>query len=165
MSVEAPTSADNAVVVKEFYVHDLVFKFDCHKRIVFGIVIGSYEASDADEYPTLRKGQLLVLWNNSSRKRLCRQSRVHLMSRCVVPGDIVRRLVDGKETQRGYCKDTKQVASVQVVGTNKIIEHVSNNRLFYVKQYDVGDAICLGDKFGRIQVLLFCCKIWVKLGL
>lgn len=139
--------------VKEFYAHDLVYKFDERNRITFGIVCESYEGSDTDEsYSNLQKGQILVAWNSSTRKQICKQSKVHLMSRSVIPGDIVRRLEDGKETQRGYCKDTKQSATVQIIESDKVIEHVSENRLCFIKPFDVGDAVCLGDKFGRIQV-------------
>ncbi|KAF5302090.1 hypothetical protein FQR65_LT08640 [Abscondita terminalis] len=73
------------------------------------------------------------------------------MSRSIIPGDIVRRLENGKETQRGYCKDTKQYATVQIVGTDKIIERVTSERLNVVTPYEINVAICLGTKYGRIQ--------------
>lgn len=74
------------------------------------------------------------------------------MSRSIIPGDIVRRLEKGKETQRGYCREIKQVATVQIVGTDKVIEGISGERLHSVRPYDVDDAVCLGSKFGRIEV-------------
>lgn len=42
------------------------------------------------------------------------------MNRSIIPGDIIRRLEKGKETQRGYCKSNKQIATVQIVGTDKV---------------------------------------------
>lgn len=139
--------------VKEFYSNDIVYRFDKHKRIVFGVVVDSYEASsDVDEYHVLQKGQIRVLWNNNFREQIWRQNRVRLMSRSIIPGDIVRRLEKGKETQRGYCREIRQVATVQIVGTDKVIEGVSGDRLHSVRPYDVDDAVCLGSKFGRIEV-------------
>lgn len=145
--------SNNTDKVKEFYSNDIVYRFDKHKRIIFGVVIDSYEASsDVDEFHALQKGQIRVLWSNNSREQVWRQSKVRLMNRSVIPGDIVRRLEKGKETQRGYCKETKQIATVQIVGTDKVIEHVYSDRLHSVRPYDVDDAVCLGSKFGRIEV-------------
>ncbi|XP_072403360.1 (E3-independent) E2 ubiquitin-conjugating enzyme UBE2O [Diabrotica undecimpunctata] len=147
-------SNSNIEKVKEFYTNDVVYRFDKHKRIIFGVVVDSYEAcSDVDEYHALQKGQIRVLWNNNSREQVWRQSKVRLVNRSIIPGDIVRRLEKGKETQRGYCKETKQVATVQIVGTDKVIEHVSSDRLHGVRPFDVDDAVCLGSKFGRIETV------------
>lgn len=57
------------------------------------------------------------------------------MNRSIIPGDIIRRLEKGKETQRGYCKESKRTATVQIVGTDKVRplqdSKVSNKTLFY----------------------------------
>lgn len=139
--------------VKEFYSNDIVYRFDKHKRIVFGVVVDSYEASsdDVDDSQALQKGQIRVLWSTGPREQIWRQNKVRLINRSIIPGDIVRRLEKGKETQRGYCKETKQIATVQIVGTDKVIEHVSSERLHSVRPYDVDDAVCFGNKFGRIE--------------
>ncbi|KAG5878407.1 hypothetical protein JTB14_029680 [Gonioctena quinquepunctata] len=144
----------NSEKVKEFYTNDIVYRFDKHKKIIFGVVMDSYEASaEVDEYSSLQKGQIRVLWNNNSREQVWRQSKVRLLNRSIIPGDIVRRLEHGKETQRGYCKEAKQIATVQIVGTDKVVEHVASERLHSVRPYDVDDAVCLGSKFGRIEVV------------
>ncbi|KAF7284596.1 hypothetical protein GWI33_021878 [Rhynchophorus ferrugineus] len=139
--------------VKEFYSNDVVYRFDKHKKIIFGVVVDSYEASsdDIDDAQALQKGQIRVLWSNSSREQIWRQSTVRLINRSIIPGDIVRRLEKDKETQRGYCKETKQVATIQIVGTDKVLEHISSERLHSVRPYDVDDAVCFGNKFGRIE--------------
>ncbi|KAI4455800.1 (e3-independent) e2 ubiquitin-conjugating enzyme [Holotrichia oblita] len=138
--------------VKEFYSNDIVYRFDKRKRITFGVVVDSYEGStDSDEHHALQKGQIRVWWVNNSREQVWRQSKVRLMSRNIIPGDIVRRLEHGKETQRGYCKESKQFATVQIVGTDKIIEKVSSDRLTNVSPYDINAAVCLDKKYGRIQ--------------
>lgn len=139
--------------VKEFYSNDIVYRFDKRKRISFGMVIDSYEAStDSDEYSALQKGQIRIWWLNNSREQVWRQNKVRLMSRSVIPGDVVRRLEHGKETQRGYCKESRQYATVEIVGTDKIIEKVPSERLKNVNPYDINVAVCLGNKYGRVQV-------------
>ncbi|CAH1107433.1 unnamed protein product [Psylliodes chrysocephalus] len=144
----------NTETIKEFYTNDVVYRHDNHKRILFGVVVDSYEdSSDVDERHSLQKGQIRVLWNNNSRQRVWRQSKVGLINRSIIPGDIVRRFENGKETQRGYCKETKQVATVQIVGTDRVIERVTTERLHSVRPYDVADAVCLGSKFGRIETV------------
>ncbi|KAF2887698.1 hypothetical protein ILUMI_18475, partial [Ignelater luminosus] len=138
--------------VKEFYSNDIVYRFDKRKRINFGVVVDSYEGStDSDEFSILQKGQIRVWWLNSSRESVWKQNKVRLMSRIVIPGDIVRRLENGKETQRGYCKESKQYATIQIVGTDRIIERVSSERLCTVTPFDTNAAVCLGSKYGRIQ--------------
>lgn len=137
--------------VKEFYCNDVVYRFNKRKHISFGMVMDSYEAStDSDDY-SLQKGQIRVWWPNHSREQVCRQNKVHLMSRNIMPGDVVRRLEQGKETQRGYCKEAKQYATVQIVGTDKIVERIPKERLKAVNSYDIDVPVCLGNKYGRIQ--------------
>ncbi|CAH1115912.1 unnamed protein product [Phaedon cochleariae] len=149
------SNTEKAEKVKEFYTNDIVYRFDKHKRVVIGVVvnsINSYEAApDVDEYQALQKGQIRVLWSNTSREQVWKQNKVRLMSRNIIPGDIVRRLEKGKETQRGYCKEATQVATVQIVGTDKVIEHIPDDRLHNVRPYSIDDAVCLGSKFGRIE--------------
>lgn len=144
--------------VKEFYSNDLVYRFNKRKRITFGVVVESYEAStstDSDDSTPLQKGQIRVAWLNNSREQIWKQNKVCLMSRTVVPGDIVRRLENGKETQRGYCKSAKQYATVHIVGTDKILENVYCERLRPVALHDINVPFCIGDKYGRIHVRLF----------
>lgn len=46
-----------------------------------------------------------------------------------MPGDVVRRLIKGKDTQRGYCRQVHVSASVQVVGTKFVIININSNSL------------------------------------
>lgn len=46
-----------------------------------------------------------------------------------MPGDVVRRMIKGKDTQRGYCRDIKVTACVQVVGTKQVIPSVKSENL------------------------------------
>ncbi|XP_049818002.1 (E3-independent) E2 ubiquitin-conjugating enzyme UBE2O isoform X2 [Aethina tumida] len=146
------SGAGEKTAVKEFYANDIVYKLNKRKRVTFGVVQDSYEgSSDVDDFNALQKGQIRVVWSTSCREQVWNQNKVRLMNRSIIPGDIVRRLVKGKETQRGYCKETKQLATLQIVGTDKIIEHVASDRLQGLRPFQVEDAVCLDDKFGRIE--------------
>lgn len=46
-----------------------------------------------------------------------------------MPGDVVRRLIPGKDTQRGYCRDIFVQADVRIIGTKYIIKNISAERL------------------------------------
>lgn len=140
--------------LEEFYANDVVYRFDKRKRIIFGIVTESYEASsDVDDYDNLAKGEIRVWWSMSSGEQIWKQNKVRLLNRSIIPGDVVRRFIQGQETQRGYCKIAKQSVTIQIVGTDKIIEKVCSTRLKPVSKYTFDRTVCLGNKFGRIQVI------------
>jgi ubiquitin-conjugating enzyme E2 O len=55
--------------------------------------------------------------------------KVKLSDRSLMPGDVVRRLVAGKDTQRGYCRSVRVSADVQVMGSKKVIPGVLASNL------------------------------------
>ena len=77
--------------------------------------------------------QVRVAWYPSGAEEVVREGKVHLadrlgsswrrdtMPRSLMPGDVVRRLVAGRSTQRGYCRDVTVHASVQVIGTSQVV--------------------------------------------
>lgn len=56
-----------------------------------------------------------------------------LADRSLMPGDVVRRLIRGKDTQRGYCRNIHVTACVQVVGTKQVITDVNSKDLVPVE--------------------------------
>lgn len=62
-------------------------------------------------------------------RKSCHAHQVGLADRSLMPGDVVRRLIRGKDTQRGYCRQVHVTSSVQVVGTNLVILNVDSNDL------------------------------------
>jgi hypothetical protein len=46
-----------------------------------------------------------------------------------MPGDVVRRMIKGKDTQRGYCRYINMRANVQIIGTNFVIPNVKSRDL------------------------------------
>jgi len=60
-----------------------------------------------------------------------------------MPGDVVRRMIKGKDTQRGYCRDIKVTASVQVVGTKQVIPNVKSENLVPLEVSESTDEVIL----------------------
>lgn len=55
--------------------------------------------------------------------------QVHLADRTLMPGDVVRRMIKGKDTQRGYCRDIELTACVQVIGTKQVLTNIKSEDL------------------------------------
>ncbi|KAK5643443.1 hypothetical protein RI129_007288 [Pyrocoelia pectoralis] len=130
--------------VEEFQFGDIVYRFDKRKKIVFGVVVDIYNnefADDSDDSIELQEDQIEVRWNNSYRESVWKQNKVGF---CTF-------LENGTETKMGYCKEVKQFATVQIVGTDKIIERVSSQRLNDVSQFGNYVIVYLDNKYGEIR--------------
>lgn len=46
-----------------------------------------------------------------------------------MPGDVVRRLIKGKDTQRGYCRHIHVKSDLLVVGSKQVICQVDSSQL------------------------------------
>lgn len=68
-----------------------------------------------------------------------------------MPGDVVRRLVPGKDTQRGYCREISMKADLQIIGTNDIIKNVAAERLKPLSSLPRDSAVCLDSWVGSTK--------------
>lgn len=50
--------------------------------------------------------------------------QVQLSDRSLMPGDVVRRLISGKDTQRGYARAVRVTAVVQTLGSKVVIPNI-----------------------------------------
>jgi len=55
--------------------------------------------------------------------------QVGLADRSLMPGDVVRQMIKGKDTQRGYCRYIDMSANVQIIGTNMVIANIQSAKL------------------------------------
>ncbi|XP_029341290.1 uncharacterized protein LOC107883180 [Acyrthosiphon pisum] len=55
--------------------------------------------------------------------------KVVLMERTFTPGDVVRKVSEGKSSQLGYCENIDIHATVKILNTNKIIENINSRDL------------------------------------
>ncbi|XP_029348164.1 (E3-independent) E2 ubiquitin-conjugating enzyme UBE2O-like [Acyrthosiphon pisum] len=51
------------------------------------------------------------------------------MDRSLMPGDVVRKVSEGKPSQFGYCENIDKYATVKILNTNKIIENINSRNL------------------------------------
>lgn len=70
-----------------------------------------------------------------------------------MPGDVVRRLIAGKDTQRGYCRDIVMTAALQIVGTKHVIPSVASERLQPLEEFTPDLAVCLDSWVGTSKVM------------
>ena len=61
-----------------------------------------------------------VAWHPQGVEEVVSDRKVHLADRSLMPGDVVRRLLPGRKTQMGYCKDVKVYNSAQIIGTSQV---------------------------------------------
>ena len=62
-----------------------------------------------------------------------------------MPGDVVRRLVRGRDTQRGYCRQVRVMARVQVVtGAQQVISSIDSADLVPLE-------VCHYNSFGLLS--------------
>jgi len=52
-----------------------------------------------------------------------------LSDRSLMPGDVVRRLIAGKDTQRGYARSVRVRAVVQTIGSKDVYPNVAASSL------------------------------------
>ena len=68
-----------------------------------------------------------------------------------MPGDVVRRLVPGKDTQRGYCREINMRADVKVLGTKYVIRNVTAERLQPIAHWVRDSPVCLDSWVGSTK--------------
>ena len=95
--------------------------------------------------------QVRVAWYPSGTEEVVTEKKVHLADRSLMPGDVVRRLVHGKSTQRGYCRAVTVYSSVQVIGTSQVIYGIKSNLLTPLEAFKSDILICLDSWVGMVR--------------
>ena len=127
-----------------------VYKVKRNGLVQFGMVIENSEfASDSEEEnedadEILTPGRIRVAWHPNGEEEVVKEKNVGLADRSLMPGDVVRRLIVGKDTQRGYCRDVSVRASVEIVGTQQVVFDVDSKDLVPLEEFNVDVAVCLG---------------------
>ncbi|CAB0012759.1 unnamed protein product [Nesidiocoris tenuis] len=89
----------------------------------------SSDDSETGGDPKIKKGHIRVAWHPTGAEEVVPERKVGLADRSLMPGDVVRRMIKGKDTQRGYCRHMEVTASIQIVGTRHIINGVNSKDL------------------------------------
>ncbi|KOX68893.1 Ubiquitin-conjugating enzyme E2 O [Melipona quadrifasciata] len=157
--------ATNFGVECQYFYEDVVYRVDKKGNIVFGIVMEnddqdlSDESSDSEESPKRKKGEIRVVWHPSGVEELVSSKKVHLADRTLMPGDVVRRMIKGKDTQRGYCRDIELTACVQVIGTKQVLTNIRSEDLVPLEEFATDIAVCMDSWVGGIKMANF--KLWL----
>ncbi|GBP38405.1 hypothetical protein EVAR_28202_1 [Eumeta japonica] len=141
----------------QYFYEDEVYKINNRGQVIFGLVLENYEANSSDQESDIetpiQKGEIRVVWHPSGTERVISEKTVGLADRSLMPGDVVRRLIAGKDTQRGYCRDIMMTAALQVVGTKHVIPNVASERLQPLEEFTPDLAVCLDSWVGTSKAV------------
>ncbi|XP_046659894.1 (E3-independent) E2 ubiquitin-conjugating enzyme UBE2O-like isoform X2 [Homalodisca vitripennis] len=143
----------------QYFYEDEVFRINKKGNIEFGMVlenselVSSDENSDGEDGGRMKQGHIRVAWHPTGEEEVIQEKKVGLADRSLMPGDVVRRMVKGKDTQRGYCRHIKVTACVQVMGTKHIIINVNSEELVPLEEFAVDIAVCLDSWVGGIKAV------------
>ncbi|KAL0132179.1 hypothetical protein PUN28_000153 [Cardiocondyla obscurior] len=159
-------AAANVAPENQYFYEDVVYRIDKRGNIVFGIVMEnddldlSEDSSDNEEnLPKRKKGEIRMIWHPSGVEELVNCKKVHLADRTLMPGDVVRRMIKGKDTQRGYCRDVELTACVQVIGTKQVLTDIKSEDLIPLQEFATDMAVCMDSWVGGIRMTHF--KLWL----
>ncbi|KAM0726820.1 (E3-independent) E2 ubiquitin-conjugating enzyme [Formica fusca] len=159
-------AAANVAPENQYFYEDVVYRVDKRGNVVFGIVMEnddqdmSEESSDSEEsLPKRKKGEIRMIWHPSGVEELVNCKKVHLADRTLMPGDVVRRMIKGKDTQRGYCRDIELTACVQVIGTKQVLTDIKSEDLIPLQEFATDMAVCMDSWVGGIRMTHF--KLWL----
>lgn len=142
----------------KYFYEDEVFRTNKRGTLQFGMVVenaefaSSDEDDDEDEEP-VKKGHVRVAWYPSGTEEIVPEKKIYLADRSLMPGDVVRRMVKGRDTQRGYCRNINVFASVQIMGTKQVIFGVESKDLTPLEQFTSDVLVCLDGWVGMIRTV------------
>ncbi|XP_043488400.1 (E3-independent) E2 ubiquitin-conjugating enzyme UBE2O [Polistes fuscatus] len=157
--------ATNVAPECQYFYEDVIYRVDKKGNVVFGIIMEnddqdmSDDSSDGEESPKRKKGEIRVVWHPSGDEELINSKKVHLADRTLMPGDVVRRMIKGKDTQRGYCRDIELTACIQIIGTKQVLTNIKSEDLVPLEEFATEIAVCMDSWVGGIKMTHF--KVWV----
>ncbi|XP_075230933.1 (E3-independent) E2 ubiquitin-conjugating enzyme UBE2O isoform X3 [Lycorma delicatula] len=142
----------------QYFYEDEVYRLNKKGNIEFGMVlenselVSSDDNSDVEEGGKMKKGHIRVAWHPTGEEEVIPEKKVGLADRSLMPGDVVRRMVKGKDTQRGYCRKIKVTACVQVLGTKHVIMNIKSEDLIPLEEFGPDIAVCMDSWVGGIKM-------------
>lgn len=137
----------------QYFYEDEIFCLDARGRVRFGLVLENFEVSEEEgfEEDMLKKGEIRACWHPDGLEEIVKQSKVGLADRTLMPGDVVRRLIPGKDTQRGYCHEIFVKADVKILGTKHVVRNVCSDRLRPLLSMPKDNAVCFDSWVGSTR--------------
>ncbi|GFS49773.1 hypothetical protein NPIL_418651 [Nephila pilipes] len=148
----------------KFFDEDAVYKINKKKFIDVGLVLenSEYLSSDEDQSEDpdyrdwgerMKKGHIRVAWHPNGAEEVLPEKKVKLCDRSLMPGDVVRKIVKGKDTQLGYCRYTVVKADVQVVGTKQVLVGVDSRELHPLEEFVADVAVFKDSWVGMVKTV------------
>ncbi|XP_029344339.1 (E3-independent) E2 ubiquitin-conjugating enzyme UBE2O [Acyrthosiphon pisum] len=85
--------------------------------------------------------EIKVIWHPNGAEEIISDDKVVLMDRSLMPGDVVRRVSEGKPSQFGYCENIDIYATVKILNTNKIIENINSRNFTHTKPFAIDSSV------------------------
>ncbi|XP_053698475.1 (E3-independent) E2 ubiquitin-conjugating enzyme UBE2O isoform X2 [Sabethes cyaneus] len=152
-NVSAIQNQDDNAYENQYFYEDEIFCVDNRGRVKFGLVLENFEVSEEEgfEEDTLKRGEIRACWHPDGLEEIIEQNKVGLADRTLMPGDVVRKIIPGKDTQRGYCHEIFVRADVKIVGTKYVVKNVSSDRLRPLMSMPKDNAVCLDSWVGSTK--------------
>lgn len=137
----------------QYFYEDEIFSIDNRGRVKFGLVLENFEVSEEEgfEEDALKRGEIRACWHPDGLEEIIGQNQVGLADRTLMPGDVVRKIVPGKDIQRGYCHEIFVKADLKIVGTKYVVKNVASDRLRPLMSMPKDNAVCLDSWVGSTQ--------------
>ncbi|XP_063446086.1 (E3-independent) E2 ubiquitin-conjugating enzyme UBE2O-like [Mytilus trossulus] len=127
----------------------------CDDKIIYGIVTESSEYVSSDEEydddELLSRGTVRIIWHPDGNETVEEEKKVTLVDRSLMPGDVIRRMISGKSSQRGYVQNLVVKCHLHIKGTNKYIYDVDATDLNPLREFDIDDDVSLDPWYGKVK--------------
>uniref|UniRef100_A0A182N6M8 UBC core domain-containing protein n=1 Tax=Anopheles dirus TaxID=7168 RepID=A0A182N6M8_9DIPT len=146
-------SEDEAQENQYFYEDEIFCLSPKNGHVKFGLVLDNYDESEEEtaEEDAPKRGEIRACWHPDGREEIIKQRKVGLADRTLMPGDVVCRMVPGRDTQRGYCHAIKVRADLRIVGTKYVVRNVPSDRLRPLLSMPKDSAVCLDSWVGSTK--------------
>ncbi|ESP03792.1 hypothetical protein LOTGIDRAFT_156353 [Lottia gigantea] len=142
---------------------DVVCSGSPESGFVYGLVIENSEflssSEDEDEEDEMedervRKGSVRVAWHPDGKETVVDENEVILVDRSLMPGDVIRRSVNGKDSQQGFVQDMELTCHIRVLGTNKYIYNINTRNFIPMEDFDSKPGeVTLDSWIGRFETM------------
>nr|XP_040222333.2 (E3-independent) E2 ubiquitin-conjugating enzyme UBE2O isoform X1 [Anopheles coluzzii]XP_040222334.2 (E3-independent) E2 ubiquitin-conjugating enzyme UBE2O isoform X1 [Anopheles coluzzii] len=136
-----------------FYEDEIFCLTPKNGHVKFGLVLDNYDESDEEttEEDAPKRGEIRACWHPDGREEIIKQRKVGLADRTLMPGDVVRRMVPVRDTQRGYCHEITVRADLRIIGTKYVVRNVASDRLRPLLSMPKDSAVCLDSWVGSTK--------------
>ncbi|XP_070580497.1 (E3-independent) E2 ubiquitin-conjugating enzyme UBE2O-like [Ptychodera flava] len=127
-----------------------------HGVVQYGLVLRNSEGfssdSDSDEdVDRVKKGQVCVAWYPKGREEVLSESKVELQDRSLMPGDAVRRIIAGQDSQRGIVHNVEVYVHIQVLKTKHMIYEINSRDLIPLQVFAPEVHVTMSSWLGVVR--------------